>query len=81
MPRALDPHFIGDAGPRQPHEFGEWRIRPTRAAGQRGNETGHGGVAVTVERAQCAALAANVIIDCAKAPLRFMDFRGPRLPR
>jgi len=28
-PRVLDPHFVGDAGARQPHELGEWRVRPT----------------------------------------------------
>jgi hypothetical protein len=29
-------HFIRDACPRQPHELGERRVRPARAAGQRG---------------------------------------------
>jgi hypothetical protein len=45
-------HFIRDACPRQPHELGEWRVRPARAAGQRGYEPGHGRVPVTVERPQ-----------------------------
>jgi len=51
-PPVLLTHFVGDAGSRQLHELSERRIRPARPARQRGNETGHGSVAVTVERPQ-----------------------------
>jgi len=37
-PAVLLAHFIGDAGPRQPHELGKRRVRPARATRQRGNE-------------------------------------------
>jgi hypothetical protein len=48
----LDPHFIGDAGPRQPHKLGKRRVWPARATRQRRNEAGHSRVAVSIERAQ-----------------------------
>ncbi len=52
VPAMLLAHFVGDASSRQTHELGERRVRPARATGQRGNEAGHGCVAVTVKRAQ-----------------------------
>jgi hypothetical protein len=48
----LDPHFVGDAGFEQAHEFGERRVRPARAAGQRRDQARDRTVAVSVERAQ-----------------------------
>jgi hypothetical protein len=51
-PPMLLAHLVRDAGPRQPHEFGERRIRPTRAARQRRNEAGQRGVAVAIKRPQ-----------------------------
>src|SRR6516165_6323715 len=51
-PPVLLAHFVGDARPRQAHEFGEWRVRSARSARQRRNEACHRRVGVTVERAQ-----------------------------
>jgi hypothetical protein len=48
----LDPHLVGDAGPRKAHELGKRRMRPARAAGQRRDQAGDRGVAVAIERAQ-----------------------------
>jgi len=45
-------HFICDARFREPHEFGERRVRPTRAARQSRNEASHRGVAVPIQPAQ-----------------------------
>jgi hypothetical protein len=45
-------HFNRDAGPGQPHELSERRIRAARATGQRWNKARHGRVAVTVKRTQ-----------------------------
>jgi hypothetical protein len=50
--RVLDPHFVGDAGPGQMNEFGEWRIRSAGAARQCRNEAGDGSVAMPVEPAK-----------------------------
>ena len=51
-PRVLDPHLVGNAGFRQPHEFGKRCIRPARAAGQQRDQACDRSVAVSVERAQ-----------------------------
>jgi hypothetical protein len=51
-PRVLDPHFVGDACSREPHELGERRVGPAGAAGQSGNKASHGGVAMSIERAE-----------------------------
>ena len=48
----LDPHFVGNARFRQPHELGEGCMRPAGAAGQRRDQAGDRGVAVAIERAQ-----------------------------
>jgi hypothetical protein len=50
--RVLDPHFVGDAGFGQAHEFGERCIRPAPAARQRRDQARHRGVTVAIERAQ-----------------------------
>jgi hypothetical protein len=47
---ALRVILLGDACLRQTDEFGERRVRPERAARQRGGKRRHGSTAVPVER-------------------------------
>jgi len=45
-------HFVGDACAGQPYQLSKGRIRPARAARQRGNEAGHGRIRVTIKPTQ-----------------------------
>jgi len=63
-------HFVGDTCSRQPHELGEGRVWPTRAAGQGGNEARHCRVAVTIEDPQ---------VDCMKEVGTKQQTRRPPL--